>query len=472
MVVDTLLNNRFAINDTGIDPLGEGGMAVIYAGVDSETDLPIAAKTLRPEYQGDSHRRARFRREAEVLKAVQHPYVVELVDIVDNRRGTWILMELLEGKSLGDKLGEEGTFHPKTINRWLAQVSAALEHMHQLGYVHLDVKPQNIFLTDDGDVKLIDFGIAQKAYIKPKKDGESLLGTAEYISPEHGSNRVVTPQSDIYSLGCVVFELVTGKKVFSEHPDLSKDATVAMRQSAVPELPTSVVPELDLPSWVDTVIAQAILPNAEERYPSVTAFAEEFNAHANPPLLRFSWPNRRKHQLQSTAPVKPEVAFQPEVTVPAVSEPREPTRAGRWIRKELRNARRALAVFALLVALIVAAPMLGGSAAFDWLLGVIPASNTEIVDGNWYMRAGPTTDSEIRTLMQQDQEVRVTGAPVIANNEMWWPVSTEVDGNRINGWAHDNGLRRTWLMNRAAGFELMQDTWIDRWDSATGLLPG
>lgn len=472
MAVDTLLNNRFAINDTGIEPLGKGGMAVIYAGLDTETDQDVAAKTLLPDFQGDSHRRARFRREAEVMKAVQHPSIVELVDVVDGRRGTWILMEHLEGETLRDKLGNEGPFSPKTVNQWLAQVCAALEHMHQLGYVHLDVTPQNLFLTDAGDVKLIDFGIAQKAYITPKREGDKLLGTAAYISPEHGSGRVVTPASDIYSLGCVAFELVTGKKIFSEHGQLANDATITMRQGNVPDLPSSVAPELDLPIWVDSVIAKALMPNPEDRYPSITAFAEEFNAHANPPLLRFSWPNRKKSDSFSTQPTQSVATRHAPVPVRESIEPREPTRFGRWVQRELRNARRVLVVFALLVSMIVALPMVGGSSMFDWLLGALPGSNTEVVNGNWYMRAGPSTESEVRTLMQQNQTVRVTGTPVIANNQIWWPVSADVDGERMRGWAHDDGLRRTWLMNRAAGFELMQTSWSDRWRSVIDALPG
>lgn len=476
MAVDTLLNNRFAINDTGIAPLGKGGMAVIYAGIDTESDQPIAAKTLLPDYQGDSHRRARFRREAEVLKAVQHQNVVSLVDIIDGRRGTWILMEQLEGETLRQKLDNEGTFSPKTVSSWLVQVCAALEHMHQLGYVHLDITPQNLFLTDDDSVKLIDFGIAQKAFIPPKREGDKLLGTAAYISPEHGSGQVVTPSSDIYSLGCVVFELVTGKKVFSEHGALANDATITMRQGNVPDLPSSVVPELNLPIWVDTTIAKALLPNPEERYPSATAFAEEFNAHANPPLIRFSWPNRKKQSIPNAQSVSPEPVSTFTYTVPEpiqkTREPKEPSRAGRWVRKELRNARRAMLVFALLLSIVFAAPLIGGSVAFDWLLGSIPGSNTEIVNGNWYMRAGSTTDSDVRTLMEQGQSVRVTGSPVVAEGDMWWPVSTEVDGTRIHGWAHDDGLERTWLMNRAAGVKLTQESWSTRWDSLTDWLPG
>src|SRR5699024_5313342 len=114
---------------------------------------------------------------------------------------------------------------------------------------------------------------------------------------------------------------------------------VTMRQSTVPELPSSVVPELKLPLWLDTVIAQALLPNPEERFPSATAFAEEFNAHANPPLFRFAWPNRKKQEIPRTQQVaSEEVAYRPPEPIPEVREPREPSRAGRWVRKELRNA--------------------------------------------------------------------------------------------------------------------------------------
>src|SRR5699024_7562897 len=101
----------------------------------------------------------------------------------------------LEGENLRDKLDAEGAFDAKTVNVWLAQACSALEYMHQRGYVHLDVTPQNLFLTNDGDLKLIDFGIAQKAFITPKREGGKLLGTAAYISPEHGGGRVVTPAS-------------------------------------------------------------------------------------------------------------------------------------------------------------------------------------------------------------------------------------------------------------------------------------
>ncbi len=484
MAVDTLLNNRYAISDSGEEPLGKGGMAIIYAGTDTQTDESIAAKTLLPAYQGDKHRRERFRREANVLRAVQNPHIVELLDVVDGRHGTWILMEHLQGETLRAKLDREGPFRPSTVNKWLAQVAAALEHMHRIGYVHLDITPQNLFLTTDGDVKLIDFGIAQHAYIEPQKEGNKLLGTAAYISPEHGSGGVVTPAADVYSLGCVVFELLTGKKVFSEHGHLENNVTITMRQDHAPDLPTSVAPELDLPVWIDTVVGRALIPTPDDRYPSVTAFAEAFNARANPPLLKLSWPRRQSPRVQDTQGIQP--SFRPvQSTLPRVEQrksepelvlpprtPREPSAPRRWLQKELRNARKAIVVFMLLVSMVLGAPLLGGSMMMDWLLGAVPGSTTEVVDGNWYLRSGPRTESEIRTLMMQGTSVRVTGAPAIINGDMWWPVRVDIDGQQYVGWAYDNGLQRTWLMNRAAGLQELRASIDERWDNAVSFLPG
>lgn len=472
MAVDTLLNNRFAINDTGIDPLGKGGMAVIYAGEDTETGLPVAAKTLLPDYQGDAHRRARFRREAEVLQAAQHPHVVELVDVVDGRRGTWILMEYLDGETLRQKLDDEGPFSPKTVNRWLAQVCAALEHMHQLGFVHLDITPQNIFLTSDGDAKLIDFGIAQKAYISPKREGDKLLGTAAYISPEHGSGQVVTPISDIYSLGCVVFELLTGKKVFSEHGQVGNDATISLRQDTVPELPTSAAPELDLPVWVDTVVARAILPRAEDRYPSATAFAEAFNAHANPPLFGLAWPRRSRTSFAWTPALNepPQERTAPEDRAPR--SPRTPSAPERWLRSRFVAARRTLLATALTISLMFGLPLLGGPLVFDVLLGPLPGSDTEVVGGDWYIRSNPGTAANVEGLLILGQSVEVTGAPETHTGALWWPVQAESGDVVITGWAHDDGLTRTWLMNRSAGLEGARTDLGDWWSDTFSWLPG
>lgn len=476
MAVDTLLNNRYAISDSGDEPLGAGGMAAIYAGEDTETGQEIAAKTLLPAYQGDKNRRDRFRREAQVLKAVQGPQIVDLVDVIDNRHGSWILMERLHGETLRDKLEAEGAFRPSTVNQWLSQVGPALDHMHRLGYVHLDITPQNLFLTDDGDVKLIDFGIAQKAYAEPARDGNKLLGTATYISPEHGSGRMVTPASDVYSLGCVVFELLTDRKVFSERGDIRNDETISLRQEHAPELPTHVAPELDLPAWVDSVVGRALLPNPLERYPSVTAFAEEFNARANPPFLKFSWPKRapKEQETQQVVPMRA-VPIQrtqtPELVLPEVPR-REPSRPRKWLNKELRNARKAIAVFALLMVMIIGAPLMGGSPIMDWLLGAVPGSSTEVVNGNWYLRSGPATETEVLTLLMEGTEVRVTGNPVEISGDLWWPVRAGVGGQEFSGWAHDDGIARTWLMNRAAGWELLIEGLNSRWDSVIGLLPG
>ncbi|MCO5226901.1 MAG: serine/threonine protein kinase [Thermomicrobiales bacterium] len=472
MVVDTLLDNRYAINDTAAPPLGKGGMAIIYAGIDTETGDEIAAKTLLPDFQGDTRRRKRFRLEAEVLRASQHPHVVRLLDVIDGRRGTWILMERLQGETLRSKLESEQAFRPAVIDGWLAQTAAALEHMHVQGYVHLDITPQNIFLTDGNEVKLIDFGIAQRAWREPQREGDKLLGTAAYISPEHGSSRVVTPASDIYSLGCVVFELLTGKKIFSEHGDPSNDATVRLRQSAVPELPTSVAPERNLPAWVDTVVARALLPNPEERYPSMTAFAEAFHEKANPPLIRLNWSRKSKEHIPDTPTTTAIMHDRETVEQPVPPQSRGHTRVGGWARKELRSARRVLVVFALMMSLIIGLPMIGGNTIADWSLGLLPGSSTEVIGGNWNLRSSPDTGSEVLMVIQQGQSVKVTGAPRILATGMWWPVRATAGDQEVSGWAHDDGLKRTWLMNRVAGFTDLRNDLNSVWDDVLSWMPG
>lgn len=465
MAVDTLLDNRYAIHDH--EPsLGEGGMAIIYAGTDTQTEIEVAAKTLLPAYQGDAHRRARFRNEANVLRAVQNPHVVELVDVVDGRRGTWIVMERLQGESLRDRLKREGPIRLDVVSKWLTQIAAGLEEMHRRGYVHLDVTPQNIFLNSDGSVKLIDFGIAQEAYRRPQREGDKLLGTATYISPEHGSGRDVTPAADVYSLGCVVFELLTGKKVFSEH-DPSNDETIALRQDQVPELPTSIVPELKLPEWVDTVVAQAIMPNPADRYPSVAAFAEAFAERAHPPLFRFNWPRSPK-PVMAAAPTTVIDTPAPQYMVTETVPQKNPSRLGNWLRKEWRNTQRALAMFALMVALILGIPAIGGDTIADFALGLMPGSDTTVINGNWNLRASADPESEVKVVVQQGDKVQVTGAPTKIGSWLWWPI----ESGDTSGWVRDDALKRTWLMNRVAGYVETRNDVESIWDNASGWLPG
>ena len=469
MLVDTLLDQRYAIHDD-LAPLGSGGMAIIYAGTDTRTDTEIAAKTLLPQYQGDTERRARFRNEAAVLAAVQNPHVVDLIDVIDGRRGTWILMERLHGDTLRTKLKRGSSFRLRTIAQWLTDIAAGLEEMHRRGYVHLDVTPQNIVVPVRGPLKLIDFGIAQEAWRPPQRDGDKLLGTAAYLSPEHGSGQDVTPAADVYSLGCVVFELLTGLQVFSEHHP-SSDATVALRQHAIPALPTIVAPEKKLPDWVDDVVASAIQPRQEDRYPSVTAFAEAFATRANPPLLRISWPRRPAATPAPVASRTVAIAEPPTETVDIAPRPeRRPSIVSRWVRHQAHHVRRAVLMPIIMVVLILGALAFGGETIADAALGVLPGSEAATHDGQWRIRTEPGEDSSIVALLPEGESVEITNAPVFLDGYLWWPVSA--DGG--SGWIRDDAIpgSRSWLMDSAGFYMTTRHDIESLWDDATDWIPG
>jgi serine/threonine-protein kinase len=144
-------------------PLGVGGMALVYRGKDLRTRRDVAVKTLRPEYRREPETRARFRREARLLAFLAHPNVVRVFDFVEDRGASWVVLEHVTGRSLKDLIAERGPFPPADAARLIEQTASALGHLHARGLVHLDVKPQNLLLTDDRRLKLIDFGLAQPA---------------------------------------------------------------------------------------------------------------------------------------------------------------------------------------------------------------------------------------------------------------------------------------------------------------------
>src|SRR5215211_2674402 len=145
------------------EPLGSGGMAVVYRGRDLRTRRTVALKTLRAEYRRDPGSRARFRREARTMAFLRHPNLARVYDLYEDNDGPWAILEYVPGRSLKAEIAEHGPFDLDTMAHLLEQIAGALGHLHQRGLVHLDVKPQNLIVTPEKTVKLIDFGIAQRA---------------------------------------------------------------------------------------------------------------------------------------------------------------------------------------------------------------------------------------------------------------------------------------------------------------------
>jgi serine/threonine-protein kinase len=226
-------------------PLGHGGMATVYLGRDTELERPVAIKVLAENLAGDDEFRRRFVREAKLAARVSDPNVVSIYDAGEDDGRLYIVMEHVDGETLADLLARRGRLPPDEARELAAQAASGLAHAHEAGLVHRDVKPQNLILRRDGTVKIADFGIARAAETTITQTG-TVLGTAAYLAPEQALGEKVTPAADVYSLGAVLYELLTGRPPF-EFESLADLAAQQARMEITPvrELATDVPPELE-----------------------------------------------------------------------------------------------------------------------------------------------------------------------------------------------------------------------------------
>lgn len=287
-------------------------MADVFLAHDQLLDRPVAVKVLFPQYAAEPTFVERFRREAQAAANLSHPGIVAVYDWGQHDDTYFIVMEYVDGRSLAEVIKSEGTLHPDRAAEIATDVAAALGFAHRNGTVHRDVKPGNILITPSGQVKVTDFGIARAfgGGDELTQTG-SVMGTASYFSPEQAQGKSVDPRSDLYSLGVVLFEMVTGR------PPFTGDSPVAIAYKHVqeaPPRPTSINPSIPKP--LEACIARLLAKNPDQRY----AAAEDVRSD----LRRF----REGQPLQGVSPTTPT----PQQAAAAVStgylpsEP-EPTRA-------------------------------------------------------------------------------------------------------------------------------------------------
>ena len=281
----TTIGGRYAIDLES--PLGAGGMCLVYRGQDLRTRQEIAVKTLRLEYRRNPEIRARFRREARLIAFLAHPNVIRVIDFVDDRDTSWVVLEHVPGRSVQELIRDEGHLSLEAVAQILDQTAAALSHLHARGLVHLDVKPQNLLLTTAGDVKLIDFGLAQPAGGPQASINGRTFGTIGYLAPEQLRGDPVDASADVYALGGVVYEMLTGIPPYP--PPASGEVTnsfIRARLNHMPVPPSLANPAVTLPSWVDDVVLWALAHDPGARYGSAVAFARIFRTGVDgEPLL-------------------------------------------------------------------------------------------------------------------------------------------------------------------------------------------
>jgi serine/threonine-protein kinase len=260
-----ILNDRYEMET----PLGKGGMAHVYRGTDRVLDRTVAIKVLAGKYAEDDRFVARFRREAQAAAGLSHPNIVSVYDTGGEDGKHYIVMEYVEGETLADMLRREGRLDPDRAATIAAEVATALQAAHERGLVHRDVKPGNVMLDRDGRVKVVDFGIARAAADDTLTQTGLVLGTASYLSPEQAQGLTVDARSDVYSLGCVLFEMLTGR------PPFEGDTPVSIAYRHVNEPPPRPR-ELDpsVPPHLDEAVLHALEKDPDSRFATAEAFRQ------------------------------------------------------------------------------------------------------------------------------------------------------------------------------------------------------
>ncbi len=264
MVDGGLLDGRYKLGDL----VASGGMGTVYRATDERLGRSVAVKILKENLVGDPQFVERFRREARAVASLSHPNIANIYDYGQDDERHYIVMEFVEGRDLSDVLTQEGRLPAERAAAIASQICAAVDHAHAAGIIHRDIKPANVILDSHDRVKVTDFGIARTVGDSTMTGTGLVMGTAKYLSPEQAMGTKVVPTSDIYSIGIVLYEMLTG-----EVPFVGDSAVSVALQHAKDDtpVPSSVAPEVS--DELDAVVARATAKEPGERWPTGAAMA-------------------------------------------------------------------------------------------------------------------------------------------------------------------------------------------------------
>ena len=274
------LDGRYEIQDV----IGVGGMAVVYKAYDNIDDRIVAVKILKEEYLANEEFRRRFKNESKAIAVMSHRNIVKVFDVSFGDRLQYIVMEYIEGITLKEYIEQRGSLRWKDAVHFTIQILKGLQHAHDKGIVHRDVKPQNIMVLPDGTIKVTDFGIARFARSDQRTITDKAIGSVHYISPEQARGEKTDEKSDIYSLGVILYEMITGQMPFQAESAVS---VAIMQLQREPKTPTEI--NGSIPMGLEQITMHAMQKTPERRYQSAAEMLCDLDAFRKDPAITFDY---------------------------------------------------------------------------------------------------------------------------------------------------------------------------------------
>lgn len=344
-LVGKVIGNRYEI----LEKIGEGGMATVYKAKCNILKRYVAVKVLREEFTTDEEFIRRFNTEAQAAASLTHPNIVSIFDVGHEENIYYIVMELVQGKTLKEIINEDGVLPWKWSINIAIQVASALETAHKNNIVHRDIKPHNIIITEDGIAKVTDFGIAKAVSNSTITAFGTTIGSVHYFSPEHARGGYTDAKSDIYSLGVVMYEMLTGRVPF----DADTPVSIALKHmQEKPVEPIKLNPSI--PYAVNKIIMKAMEKEASARYQSATEMLKDLSMALKDPEGEFVKSNAERLQYTQRIPVLGE---EPKVDIKKESKSKPKGKLARYFEEHPTAKKVWISVIAVLLVILI--PLLG-----------------------------------------------------------------------------------------------------------------
>ena len=274
------LDGRYEIHEL----LGVGGMAYVYKAYDNIEKRWVAIKILKEELAGNSDFLRRFRNESKAIAVLSHPNIVKVYDVSFGDRIQYIVMEYIDGITLKQYIEQQGEIKWREALYFTVQILRALQHAHEKGIIHRDIKPQNIMLLEDGTIKVTDFGIARFSQAETQTMTDKAIGSVHYIAPEQARGGYINDKADIYSVGVMLYEMLTGQLPFVADNAVS---VAIMQMQAEPTPPSRINPSI--PKGLEEITMHAMEKNPAQRFPSAADMLEDVERFRRNPEIVFRY---------------------------------------------------------------------------------------------------------------------------------------------------------------------------------------